>query len=69
MVWFTIEEFLQWMGEDCKLIKCSHCDKNASWWADKDSPAYCDEHFPYRDIRKTQISVDDPLLWNKNNDY
>lgn len=32
--------------------KCSHCDKKADWVASKDSPSYCDEHFPYKDLKK-----------------
>ena len=54
MTWFTIDQYLQ-LG-----TKCSHCNKNAKWLGPKDSPAYCDEHFPYWDCQKSQISVDNP---------
>jgi hypothetical protein len=30
-------------------VKCSHCDRIAKWIASEDVPAYCDEHFPYKE--------------------
>jgi hypothetical protein len=53
MVWMTIDQFLA-IG-----MKCSHCEKKATWLAHTESPAYCDEHFPYWDINRSVISVDD----------
>jgi hypothetical protein len=52
MVFLTIDQFLA-LGK-----KCSHCDKKATWIVCKESPAYCDDHFPYWDIKKSRISIE-----------
>lgn len=40
-VFLTLDQFLS-IGK-----KCSHCDKKATWLDSLETPAYCDEHFPY----------------------
>ena len=42
-VFLKIDQFLS-IGK-----KCSHCDKKATWLDSLETPAYCDEHFPYYD--------------------
>lgn len=44
MTWMTIEQFFAAMEKP----KCKHCDKKATWIADKQSPAYCDDCYNQR---------------------
>lgn len=56
MTWLTLEQFF------ALDKKCSRCDRQAKWVASLDSPAYCEEHFPYFDIEKSKISgIDDHM--------
>jgi hypothetical protein len=41
---FTVNQLLA-LGKNC-----SHCEKIARWVASLESPAYCDDHFPYWDF-------------------
>ena len=40
--------------------KCSYCDKPATWIAHRDSPSYCDDHFPYWEFKENDKSFDAP---------
>lgn len=44
----SIEQFIAFLSKD----KCIHCEKKPKWFASPTSPAYCDEHFPYKDLDK-----------------
>lgn len=59
MDFLSLEQFLS-LGK-----KCSHCDKKAKWLAHPESPAYCDEHFPYWEEKIKEISCIDNNSENK----
>jgi len=59
MGWLTLDQFGA-LGK-----QCSQCDRPAQWLAHKDSPAYCDEHFPYREEMGSlkDFFGEDPSKW------
>ena len=52
-VFLTLDQLLAFLDERRRF--CSHCSKKSKWFSDYESPSYCDDHYPYKEIDSNEI--------------
>lgn len=50
--YLSLDQFMAYIKKE----KCSHCDKKPMGFSGPDSPAYCDDHFPYHEEKNEKKS-------------
>lgn len=51
MTWLTTAQLLAWLNNR----SCAICKGKALYFADPQMPAYCDEHYPYKEFMDEEI--------------